>query len=146
MTRFVGFVAALCVLGAACESESSAPGEEMGVWCRTVDNPTAGEPAFKILVLDGHSRYWVFSGTTAAAFDERYEMVTEDGLLYWHTWIGEQEYANRVEELSAGDNLVLAEGGGDTLTYHYYRDYTGSFADSAGFLTAYGITDDLTCD
>jgi hypothetical protein len=95
------------------------PAGEQGVWCRD-----AGAGELRILFLDGVDRYSSMgrdaAGTVTVLVDQQpYEIVVEDGVTYWHTWIGADEYANELTLLTPGEELIL-DG---SLVYAFVGDH-----------------------
>lgn len=147
MGRLGIIVALLALVTAGCDAESGTGGGEKGVWCRNMPAGAAGTQPVRLLVLDGSGSYWVFDGTTPLVFGDHYEMVKEDGDWYWHSWIGDSEYGNRVERLDPGRQLVLWDNVNERpLYYYYHQDFKGAYEYQIQFLEAYGITEDLTCE
>ena len=46
-------------------------------------------------------------------------MVEEEGLTYWHSWVGGAEYANEVTTLTPAEELVLDS----SLFYSFVADH-----------------------
>ncbi len=111
--------ALVLVTGCLAASGCATPIDEQGVWCRD-----AGGGAVKVLFLDGVGLYSIMdrdaSGAVTVTVDqEQYEIVVEDGVTYWHSWIGTAEYASEITALEAGGELVL-DG---TLVYTFVADH-----------------------
>jgi len=93
--------------------------DEQGIWCRD-----AGAGALRVLFLDGVDRYSSMErdaagGVTVLVDQEPYEIVVEDGVTYWHSWIGVDEYANEITSLTAGEELIL-DG---SIVYAFVADH-----------------------
>lgn len=105
-----------CLAVAGCVTTAA---DEQGIWCRD-----AGAGAIKALFLDGVGLYSIMDrdaagGVTVTVDQQAYEIVIEDGVTYWHSWIGSAEYASEITALDPGQELIL-DG---TLVYSFVADH-----------------------
>lgn len=118
MERWWAMVAVAVAAGGMLAGCSAYADEEQGVWCM---EDTA---RIEVLFLDGYRTYSVqekddTDTVTTTVDGEAYEMLEEDGGLYWHSWMGDAEYTNEVTTLTAGEQLIL-DG---TMEYWFLADH-----------------------